>query len=257
MDGFKFDDKVVALMARVVALLYPDTEEMLTFRHCEADEILGTHLVHRGKRHRLALEAGPCTLGREDTFLPPEEDGEGFIRPIRRTGGPAAPTNPPPVPVQHRAATIHELITWDEAREAVAPLLLIVANAPDPLQPLLRSWRAHFESQPEIFAFMETTLLRHPPGTFSTTNLVEYARGSVGRAAERRRRFTLPNDWRGFYGRALVKLHEEYNGYCEFREDNRGVVKTGLVNRLLGCSLEPEPRNGEPYRRLLWHEVIQ
>ena len=48
MDGFKFDDKVVALMARVVALLYPDTEEMLTFRHCEADEILGTHLVHRG-----------------------------------------------------------------------------------------------------------------------------------------------------------------------------------------------------------------
>ncbi len=145
------------------------------------------------------------------------------------------------------------MITEAEAASIAAPLRGIVANSPNPKHPIFLSWLGHVEAQPEIFAFMEKTLLERNPERFSANSILEYARWSIRRAAESHKRFTLPNNLGGMYCRALLMLNPQFNGLCEFREDSKGPNRAGNSNRLLGCSLASEPINGEPYRRLLWN----
>jgi hypothetical protein len=256
IDDFEIDDHLRPLAVRVCALLWPDIKGMVQFCPCAADDILGTRIVRRGKGRGNFLYPGKNTVSAA-SFLPPEKNGAGLVRPIRLGGFPTVITIPPPVPVLDRPATFHGLITEAEAASIAAPLRGFVDNSPNPRHPILLAWLRHVEAQPEIFAFMQKTLLERNPERFSAYSLLEYARWSIKRAAERHKRFTLPNNFGGLYSRALIVLNLQFNGLCEFKEDSSGKVRPGRANRLLGCSLASEPINGEPYRRLVWNRVTE
>jgi hypothetical protein len=257
IDDFEINDHITALAIRVCVLLWPDINGMARFNHCAADEILGTRIVRRGKRYGNCLYPGKRTLSAGYSFLAPKKDGAGLERPIQRRGFPTAITIPPAVPMLDRPATFHSLIAESDAASIAAPLHVLVDKSPNPRHPLLLDFLDHTKTQPEIYAFMERTLLRRHPDHFSANSLLEYARWSIRRAAESQKRFTLCNDFGGLYCRALILLNPQFNGLCEFREDSKGKYKEGRANRFLGCSLAPEPINGERYRRLVWNEVAK
>ena len=257
IDDFEINDHLRPLAIRVCALLWPDINGMVQFRHCGADDILGVRIARRGKRYGNFLYPGKRTLTTGVSFLPPERNGAGLVRPIREEGFPIVTTMPPEVPALDRPATFHSLITEVEALSIAAPLRGIVDNSPTPRHPTLLAWLDHVEAQPEIFAFMEKTLLERNPARFSANSILEYARWSIRRRAESHKRFTLPNKFGGLYCRALIMLNPQFNGLCEFREDCKGLNRAGNSNRHLGCSLASEPINGEPYRRLLWKVVAK
>jgi hypothetical protein len=150
---------------------------------------------------------------------------------------------------------LHRPIAEAEAAKSYTFFESVVAAAPKPRHPILLDWLRHVKAQPEIFAFLERTMLDRNPPDFSALSLVEYCRGSIQRAAERHKRFTLKNNFASFYCKALIMKNPEFNGRCEFRGDSNGKIRPGRANRLLGTSLAPEPINGEPYRRLIWNEV--
>lgn len=249
IDDFEINDHLRPLAIRVCALLWPDINGMMQFRRCASDSILDTHIVRRGSRYGNFLYPGERTLSGGCKFLPPEREGAGKVRHVQLADGTVIPT--PPVPVLNRAATLHRPILEEEALKIVAPLRSLIAESPHPRNPILRAWLRHAEKQPEIFAFMENTLLQRQPDCFSAQSILEYARSSVRRAAASPKRFTLPRNVGGLYCRALVLLNPEFNGRCEFREDSDGRSKEGHCNELLGCTLASETVNGEPYRRLL------
>jgi len=248
VDGFGINDHWAALASRICTLLWPDINGMVQFRHCAADDILDTRIVRRRNKYGSLLEPGANTLPHGYSFLPREESGAGFVRPIRWGAFPTITTLPPDVPALDRPATFHELITESDAASIVEPLRRIAANAPNPDNVQLRAWVHHVETQPEIFAFMESTLRQRQPLCFSAKSLLEYTRWSIRRVAVSHKRFTLPGQFDGLYCRALIARNPEFNGRCEFREGG----KSGLANRLLGCYLAVEPKPGEPYRRSVW-----
>jgi hypothetical protein len=246
VDEFEVSQNLNALVIRTCTLLWPDINGMARYYRCEADDILGTRIVRRGTRYGNFIYPGRKTLNVGCSFLPPERNCTGLVRSIRCDGVPAAVV-PPPIPVLDRPPTIHDLITESEANSIAEPLRRLVDESPNPRHPVLVAWLRHLETQPEIYAFMERTLLRRKPTRFSADSLVEYARWSIRRAAESHKRFTLWNDFAGLYCRALILRKPEFNGFCRFKDDG----KRGRANRLLGCKLAPKPINGEPYRRLV------
>jgi hypothetical protein len=254
-DGeFEINDQLTALGVRICALLWPDINGMMKFHHCEADEILDTRIVRRGKRYGNFLSPGKRTLLEGCCFLPPEPDatGTGLVRPIRSSDCPA-PVMPPSVPILARPATIHAVITEAEAASVAGRLHEIVNNAPNPKHPTLLAWLWHAEVQPEMFGFMQMKLRQREPAAFSPRSILEYCRWSIRRAAASHKQFTLPSQFNGLYCRALVMLNTQFNGFCKFKHD--AIV--GRSNRLLGCSLSSEPVNGEPYCRLMWAKESQ
>ncbi len=248
-DGeFEINDQLTALAARVCALLWPDINGMMKFHHCEADDILGTRIMRRGKRYGTFLYPSKGTLDASCSFLPPEPDatGMGLVRPIRLADC-SVPVMPPLVPVFDRPATIHALITEDEAAAVAGLLGGIVENSPNPKHPILLAWLRHADAQPEMFAFMQTKLQQREAALFSPRGILEYCRWSIRRAAASHKRFALPSRFNGLYCRALIMLNPQFNGFCHFKHDG----KSGRSNRLLGCTLSSEPVNGEPYCRLM------
>jgi hypothetical protein len=221
---------------------------MMQFVHCNADDILGTRIARRGKRYGKFLYPGKGTLNPSGSFLPIEKESAGLARPIRWG---TAVTNPPHVPTLDRPSTFHSLITESEALSIAGPLRHIVDSSPNPRHPILRAWLGHVEAQPEIYAFMERTLLKRRAVGFSAKSVLEYCRWSIRRAAESDKQFTLPSRFDGIYCRALIMRNPEFNGYCKFKSDG----KNGRANQLLGTSLAIETMNGEPYRRLVWDAV--
>lgn len=243
IDEFEINDHLSPIAMRVCVLLWPDINGIMRFRHCEADEILGTWIENGGKRFGNFLYPGEHTLSEGFSFLPPQNNGHGQVRPIFSVGT----TLPPEVPLVDRAPTFHLPITESEAALIVAPLHDIVGSAPNPQHPLLRAWLAHIEAQPEVFAFLKRTLLQRERKPFSANSLLEYARHSIRRAAASHKRFTVPNDYGALYSRALILLNPQFNGLCEFR----AASNDALSNEILGCTLAPERIEDEPYRRLL------
>src|SRR5579862_1328539 len=165
IDEFEINDHLRPLAIRVCALLWPDINGMVRFLRCKADDFLGTRIERRGTR--TFVYPGKRTLGADYSFVLPQEDGEWLVRPIQRAG---VTTNPPPVPTLARPATFHRPITEPEAVAIATSLHDIVASAPKPGDPLLRTWLLHVEAQPEIFTFMEQTLLRRRPKRFSANS---------------------------------------------------------------------------------------
>src|ERR1035437_1374468 len=51
IDDFEINDHLRPLAIRVCALLWPDINGMVQFRHCGADDVLGARIVRRGKRY--------------------------------------------------------------------------------------------------------------------------------------------------------------------------------------------------------------
>jgi len=251
-DAFEVNDHLEPMTIRICMLLWPDINGMVRLNRCEADQVLRTRIVHRAD-HRY----GNFVRHSKDTvnagvFLRPKKCGNGLARPMLLDGMPD-PVFPPDVPVLDRPPTFHESLSKAEAVVLVEPLHHIAAITHHPRHRRIRAWVRHFQSQPEIFAFMQKTLVERQPECFSANSLLEYARWSIRRAAVRDKKFSLPNDLGGMYCRALIALHSDFNGRCEFRDRNR----RGGSNWLLGCSLAPELSNGEPYRRLIWPGVIQ
>lgn len=254
-DGeFEINDQLTALAARVCALLWPDINGLMKFHRCAADETMDTHIVRRRKRYGNLLSPGNRTLQEGCCFLPPEPDasGAGLVRPIRLSDY-HAPVLPPPVPVLDRPATIHALITEDDAASVVVLLGGIVKNSPNPEHQILLDWLRRAEAQPEMFAFMQAKLQQREPRPFSPRSILEYCRWSIRRAAASHKRSTLPSRFNGLYCRALIMLNPQFNGFCKFKPDG----KRGRSNQLLGCALACQPVNGEPYCRLMWTKESQ
>lgn len=247
-NEFEIDDKIRALAARVCVLLWPDLNGMMKFHRCDADEILGTEPVRRGKRCGRFVNPGKYTLNSGCSFLAVEQDasGDGLTRPIQLADG-STVVMPPQVPVLDRPATNHSRITEAEAEQVVIPLRRVIKNSPDANVLLLIEWRRHFEAQPELFAFMQSKLQQRETAAFSPCSILEYCRWSIRRAAVSPKRFTLPSRFNGLYCRALVLLNPRFNGFCKFRDNG----KLDVSNRLLGCTLRSKKINGEPYRRLV------
>jgi hypothetical protein len=247
VDDFEINDHLGPLAIRACALLWPDINGMVQFRHCGADDILGTSIKHRGTRYGNFLYPGKRAVAGE--FLPRTRHGGGLVRPILFDGSVVLP---PAVPVLDRVPTFHSLISEAEAAAVIAPLRRLADNSPAPRHPSLLAWLDHVEAQPEIYCFMQKTLLERQPEIFSANSLLEYARFSIRRAAASDKRFTLPAQLGGLYCRALIALNPQFNGRCEFREDSMGMERAGMTNHLIGCSIAPELVNGEPFRRLNW-----
>lgn len=230
IDDLKIPQNLGTLAARVCVLIWPDINEMLRFKHCDADDILGTRVEPRRRRKYGNL-----------------------IRPRSSTPLASGAVAPPPVPPLDRPSTVHKLITEEDAALAVAPIHDIVNESPNQQHPILLAWLRHVDTQPEIYAFMEKTLRERRSDNFSAISLLEYGRWSIWRAAEIHKRFKLNDKFDGLYCRALIRLNPQFNGQCEFRSDSVGKSRSCIANGLLGYSLEPEPINGEPYRRLIWN----
>ena len=250
-DAFGLNDHLEPLAIRTCMLLWPDINGMVRLNHCEADDLLHTRIVRRGNhRYGNFVYPGNNTLGM-GVFLTPQRDGGGFVRPLCLDRS-SSPIFPPSVPVLDRPPTLHEPLSEAEADTVREPLHRIASESHHPRHARIRAWIRHFESQPEIFAFMQRTLLQRQPQSFSANSLLAYARWSIQRASVSRKRFSLPNDFGGLYCRALIALNSDFNGRCEFRDRK----KRGGSDWFLGCTLAPEPINGEPYRRLVWNGVI-
>ena len=248
VDEFEINDHIRPLAIRVCALLWPDVNGMTQFRRCAADDILGTGISRRGTRYGNFLRPSKRTLATGE-FLPVEEHGGGSVRPILFDG---SVIFPPDVPFLDRVPTFHSLISEGQAASIVPSVRHLASNSPNPRHESLRAWIGHVETQPEIFYFMQMTLLERQPKSFSANSLLEYARWTIRRAAEKHKRFTLPAQYGGLYCRALIALNPQFNGRCEFRGDSMGAERAGMANRLLGCAIARELVRGEPYRRLVF-----
>jgi hypothetical protein len=234
VDEFEVNQNLAPLAIRVCILLWPDINGTVRLAHCAADDILGTDIV-RSRRRRYGNR----------------------LRPTAKTGSSWVGARRPEVPEINRTPSFHEKITTSDTEQVGRDFARIVSASPDPTHSLLRTWLDHVNRQPEVFFFMARTLRERCPTDFSGESLYEYTRWSILRAVEIRKRFTLPDNFRSLYCRALIILNPEFNGRCEFKEDSRGEVRPGRANRLLGCTLAPEPINGEPYRRLQSPKVGQ
>jgi len=244
VDDFEINDHLGPLAIRVCALLWPDVNGMTRFRRSAADDVLATSIKRRGARYGSFIYSGKRTLAAGE-FLPARRHGGGLVRPILFDG---LVVLPPDVPVLDRKPTFHPLISQVEAASIAGPLRRLANNSPHPNHPILLAWTDHIASQPEIFAFMEKTLLERQPKCFSANSLLEYTRWTVRRAAESHKRFTLANSFGGLYCRALIARNPGFNGRCELRDAH----KTEGSNWLLGCTLAPRSVNRDPYRRLVW-----
>ncbi len=108
IDDFEINDHLRPLAIRVCALLWPDINGMMQFRHCRADDILGARIARRGKRYGNFLYPGKGTLSAA-SFLPPEKNGAGLVRPIRWGSFPTVTTRPPGAPTLDRPGACQRL----------------------------------------------------------------------------------------------------------------------------------------------------
>jgi hypothetical protein len=115
--------------------------------------------------------------------------------------------------------------------------------------PELRKFHAFHQEHPEVLNFLAGEIqLRIAKGfpAFSNRSLWEYARWKLDMQSGPGHTY-LMNDHAGiFYGRAIVILHPEFNGRCEFRESK--------VDAIFGTRVEPMPekRPKNYARRLQW-----
>ena len=113
----------------------------------------------------------------------------------------------------------------------------------------------HARAQPEVFALAEMTMrsrlakrLHH----FSVLDFLNYGAQTAKRTGPKKR-FTLPSQIEDRHCCAVIRHNPQFNGWTEFKEDSKGKRRKGRANTALGCYVAPEPVNGEPHPRLLWH----
>jgi hypothetical protein len=220
VDQFEVNQNLAALVGRVCILLWPDLDGLVQLRKSRADTILGTRRGRSGKRYTNLL------------IPPPWFTVQGAI---------------PAVPQVDRPRTNHFRITKAEAAEVIAAIEKLVRQAPDPDAELLQDFLRHVRQFPELFYFMQRTLLARSPSVFSGVSLIEYTRWSIRRAAAQPKRFRLSSRFDGLYCRFLVLLNPEFNGRCEFKRDGLH----GVSNKLLGVGIAEHRVEGERYRRLV------
>ncbi len=223
VDEFAINDDIGSLAIRVCIILWPELNGMAKMLRCKADDVLGTQ-IKRTKRYGSRLTWN-----------------SDYLNGVER----------PAVPEITKVPSFHVKITPQEAGTIEADFHRIINAAPNPNDPVLRTWLAQVKEQPEIFVFMIRTLRRRNPAVFSGKSLYRYTRGSIRRAATAGKQFTLPEAFVGLYSRALVILNPDFNGKCEFKKDSEGTFLQGRANRLLGTTIAKERVNGEPFRRLV------
>jgi hypothetical protein len=235
VNEFMVSNDIFPLLSRICILLYPALNNAtLELRQCEADEILGTDIVPRGGKKK-----GMILRARESTRLE-----------IARL-----PLMPVP-PVVQRRATRRRTVKPEEAAYVFPYIKELVAGSPHPRNRFLQSLARHARTQPEVFALAEKTMrsrlakqLRH----FSILDIFTYSKQTAQRAAGQKKHFTLSGKIAALYCRAVIRRNPQFNGWTEFLADGTGKLRKGRANALLGCYPAPNPANGEPHPRLLWH----
>jgi hypothetical protein len=115
--------------------------------------------------------------------------------------------------------------------------------------PKLRAFHKAHRLHPETFDFLVAEIqLRLESGfpAFSYHCLAEYARWKIEKEEGPTTTFFLNDNDVPFYGRALIVLHPEFNGHCEFRKSE--------ADEIFGTRIEPIPekRPKNYARRLQW-----
>ena len=235
VDQFMVNDLIFPLLSRVCILLYPALNNAtLEIRQCEADEILGTDVVAReGKKKGMVLRANEATR-------------------LEVAQLPAVPH----LLILNKRSTRRRTVKPEQAAHVFPFIKDLVAGSPHPRNRVLQSLARHARTQPEVFALAEMTMrsrlakrLHH----FSVLDLFTYSKQTAQRSAGQKKRFTLSGKIAALYCRAVIRRNPQFNGWTEFKEDSKGKQRKGRANALLGCYVAPEPINGEPHTRLLWH----
>ncbi|SFS07651.1 hypothetical protein SAMN05421771_1368 [Granulicella pectinivorans] len=114
----------------------------------------------------------------------------------------------------------------------------------------LRAFHTFHRNNPAVFDFLVREIqLRIEQGfeAFSYHSLWEYARWKLEMDMGPGGTFLMNDHATPYFGRALVIIHPEFNGRCEFRHS--------LADELFGTELEPV--KGDTYaRRLQWADGI-
>ncbi len=140
VDEFEVNQNLGPLAIRACALLWPDINGIVRLVHCEADEILGTYIV-RDRKSRYG----------------------NLVRHTAKTGTAWVNARRPELPEIKRTPSFHQKITARDTEQVGTDFARIVAAAPDPNHPLLRTWLAHVKGQPEVYLFMARTLRERCP----------------------------------------------------------------------------------------------
>jgi hypothetical protein len=115
--------------------------------------------------------------------------------------------------------------------------------------PELRAFHEFHKAHPEVLDFLVREIqLRRSKGldVFSHRSLWEYTRGKL-RLGHRPGHKYLMNDHIGvLYSRAIMILHPEFNGHCEFRKAEADEIFGTAIERL------PQKRPKNYARRLQW-----
>jgi hypothetical protein len=234
VDEFMVNDHLFPLLSRICILLYPTLNNgTLKLHQCEADTILGTRIGPRGgKKKGMVLHASNA-LSLEIAKLPPA----------------------PELSMPTKRSKRHRTVTPEQSAYVLPFIKDLVAGSPHPRNRVLQSLLRHARTQPEVFALAEMTMrsrlakrLHH----FSILDFLNYGAQTAKRTGQKKR-FTLPSQIEGLYCRAVIRHNPQFNGWTEFKEDSKGRQRKGRANAVLGCYVAPEPVNGEPHPRLLWH----
>lgn len=233
VDEYMVNDHIFPLLSRICILLYPTLNNgTLKLRPCEADGILGTWIgPRRGKKKGVVLHSSK-TLRLEIAQLPPA----------------------PIPPVLTKRSKRHRTVTAEECAWVIPFIEGLVWSSPNPRDPILQSFLRHARTQPEVLALAERTMrsrLAKRLRPFSVLDFLNYGAQTAKRMGSKKR-FTLPHQIDALYCRAAIRHNQQFNGWTEFKEDSTGNLRKGRANALLGCTLAPEPINGEPHPRLLW-----
>jgi hypothetical protein len=234
VDEFMVNDHLFPLLSRICILLYPTLNNgTLRLHQCEADTILGTWIGPRGGKKKGMVLHASTPLRLEVAQLPPA----------------------PELSVPTKRSTRHRTVTPEQSAHVFPFIKDLVAGSPHPRNRVLQSLLRHARTQPEVFALAEMKMwskLAKRREHFSILDCLTYGAQTAKRTGEEKR-FTLPSQIEGLYCRAVIRRNPQSNGWTEFKEDSKGKRRKGRANVLLGCYVAPEPVNGEPHPRLLWH----
>lgn len=115
--------------------------------------------------------------------------------------------------------------------------------------PPLAKFHDYHRAHPELLDFLvrEAYLrIEHGFKAFSYNSLCEYARWKLELERGPGETFVLNDHLARFYGRAIVILHPDLNGRCEFRRS--------LADELFGTELEAVKRRDGYASRLRWRD---
>jgi hypothetical protein len=130
---------------------------------------------------------------------------------------------------------------------AIDPIDELVARSKN--HPKLRQFHAFHKAHPEVFDFLVSEIqarLDSGLSAFSNSSLWQYARWKLEMQRGPGETFLMNDHVSGFYGRALVVLHPEFNGRAEFRKC--------IADEVFGLRIEavPQKRALHYARRLQW-----